>query len=240
MRAPQTVKHLTIPHFLADPQSKSLCLTTPLLQKKRQAICARKTEKKEKKGDFALRAVAAAARRRAAARVVGGALAGVLDALPVASMLHGAAATRPAVVRRIVIGRAPVAQSASHALHLRPLARRLARLARSFKVLFDLFLPSHPAEQKMQVWQKKKIWAGFSLPGLDSTLDIEFWPVNFQFLYKMGTVRKSVMVLTCSSPRTSKIEELAESADFRKFAFAHSTAYLSQKQERKAMQIFDS
>ena len=194
--------------------------------------------KKRKKGDFALRAVAAA-RRRAAARVVGGALAGVLDALPVASMLHGAAATRPAVVRRIVIGRAPV--GGRRALLTRSIyalwhaSWHVWRAHSKFCLIF-FFLPTRAA---CKVWQKKN-FGGLFAAWLDTTLDIEFWPVNFQFLYKMGTVRKSVMVLTCSSPRTSKIEELAELPIFASSAFAHSTAYLSQKQERKAMQIFDS
>ena len=141
------------------PTIKILVSHHPSPPKKAPSDLRAQTEKKEKKGDFASLRAVAAARRRAAARVVGGALAGVLDALPVASMLHGAAATRPAVVRRIVIGRAPVAQSASHALHLRPLARQLARLARSFKVLFDLFLPSH--QSSMQGLAKKKFWRAF-------------------------------------------------------------------------------
>lgn len=56
---------------------------------------------------------------------------------------------------------------------------------------------------------------GFGIPVLpshvhDTVLDIEFWLVNFQFMCKMVTVRKSVMVFTCSSPHTSKFEELAK------------------------------
>ena len=136
------------------------------------------TEKKEKKGDFASLRAVAAARRRAAARVVGGALAGVFDALPVASMLHGAAATRP-VVRRIVIGRAPV--GGRRALLTRSIYAlwhadwHVWRAHSKFCLIF-FFLPTQSKSCMASLAKKNLFWAGFSLPGSNRHSSLNFGP----------------------------------------------------------------
>ena len=161
------------------PTIKILVSHHPSPPKKAPSDLRAQTEKKEKKGDFASLRAVAAARRRAAARVVGGALAGVLDALPVASMLHGAAATRPAVVRRIVIGRAPV--GGRRALLTRSIYAlwhadwHVWRAHSKFCLIF-FFLPTQSKSCMASLAKKNLFWAGFSLPGSNRHSSLNFGP----------------------------------------------------------------